>query len=94
MEASRFSTVNLRLSAVRKMMGELGSLGCLAEGGQPDDIPNIRLWGSRLDNWLSREQAKELLGRSRQVDPEGEARLSHPSPAGRLTYAYGTGWHH
>ena len=30
-------------------------------GGQPDRRPNIRQKGTRLGNWLTREQAKELL---------------------------------
>jgi hypothetical protein len=58
-EAFSPSTINVRLSAVRKLVGE-------ARRGQEEaasltDVPNIRKKGTRLGNWLTREQAKELL---------------------------------
>ena len=64
MESLPPSTINVRLSAVRKLVGEARHAGMI---GQEDaasltDIPNIRQKGIRLGNLLTREQAKELLG--------------------------------
>jgi site-specific recombinase XerD len=63
MEALSPSTINVRLSAVRKMVGEAKRAGLLAqeEAASLTDIPNIPQKGTRLGNWLIREQAKELL---------------------------------
>ena len=57
------STINVRLSAVRKMIGEARKNGMLGaeEAASLTDVPNIRQKGTRLGNWLTREQAKELL---------------------------------
>jgi integrase len=57
------STMNVRLSAVRKLIGEAKRNGILGaeEAAQMADIPNIRQQGTRLGNWLTREQARELL---------------------------------
>lgn len=57
------STVNVRLSAIRTMVGEARKNGMLSseEAAHLTDIPNIRQKGTRLGNWLTREQAKELL---------------------------------
>jgi integrase len=57
------STINVRLSAIRKLVGEArrnGMIG-LEEAANLTDIPNIRQKGTRLGNWLTREQVKELL---------------------------------
>jgi site-specific recombinase XerD len=63
MEALSPSTINVRLSAVRKMVDEARHAGMLGqeEAATLTDIPNIRQKGTRLGNWLTREQAKELL---------------------------------
>jgi integrase len=63
MEALSPSTINVRLSAVRKMIGEARRNGMIGqeEAASLTDIPNIRQKGIRLGNWLNREQAKELL---------------------------------
>jgi hypothetical protein len=63
MESLSPSTINVRLSAVRKMVGEARRAGMIGqeEAGSLTDIPNIRQKGTRLGNWLTREQAKELL---------------------------------
>jgi integrase len=63
MESLSPSTINVRLSAVRKMVGEARRAGMigLEEAASLTDIPNISQKGTRLGNWLSREQAKELL---------------------------------
>src|SRR5258707_9439588 len=57
------STINVRLSAIRKLVGEAlrnGMIG-LEEAANVSDVPNARQKGTRLGNWLTREQAKELL---------------------------------
>jgi len=63
MEALSPSTINVRLSAVRKMVGEARHAGMIGqeEAASLTDIPNIRQKGTRLGNWLTHEQAKELL---------------------------------
>ena len=57
------STINVRLSAVRKMVSEARRAGMLGaeEAANLTDVPNIRQKGTRLGNWLTKEQAKELL---------------------------------
>jgi integrase len=63
MESLSPSTINVRLSAVRKMVGEARHAGMIGqeEAASLTDIPNISQKGTRLGNWLNREQAKELL---------------------------------
>jgi integrase len=63
MEALSPSTVNVRLSAVRKMVSEARKNGLLGaeEAANLNGIPNIPQKGTRLGNWLTREQARELL---------------------------------
>src|SRR6202043_1824575 len=57
------STINVRLSAVRKMIGEARKNGMLEaeEAAHLTEVPNMSQKGARLGNWLTREQAKELL---------------------------------
>ncbi len=57
------STINVRLSAVRKLVAEARANGMLGveEAARLTDVPNIRQQGTRLGNWLTREQAKDLL---------------------------------
>ena len=57
------STINVRLSAIRKLVGEArgnGMIG-LEEAASLTDVPNVRQKGTRQGNWLTREQAKDLL---------------------------------
>ena len=57
------STVNVRLAAVRKMIAEAeaeGAIGAEA-AARLSGVPNVRQRGARLGNWLTREQARELL---------------------------------
>jgi site-specific recombinase XerD len=63
MEALAPSTVNVRLSAVRKLVAEArqNRLIGVEDAASLLEIPNIRQKGTRLGNWLTREQAKELL---------------------------------
>ncbi len=58
------STINVRLAAVRKLVAEARRNGILdaEQASQMADVPNVRLQGRRMGNWLTREQAKELLG--------------------------------
>jgi len=57
------STVNVRLSAARKLVEEARRNGMLGaeEAANLIDVPNVRQQGTRLGNWLTREQARELL---------------------------------
>jgi site-specific recombinase XerD len=57
------STINVRLSQVRKLVGEAHKNGMLGseEAEHLTGIPNIQQKGSRMGNWLTREQARELL---------------------------------
>jgi site-specific recombinase XerC len=63
MESLSPSTINVRLSAVRKMVGEARRADMIGqeEAASLTDIPNISQKGTRLGNWLTREQAKDLL---------------------------------
>jgi integrase len=57
------STINVRMSAIRKLVGEARQNGLigLEEAANLTDVPNVRQTGTRLGSWLTREQAKELL---------------------------------
>ena len=57
------STINVKLSAVRKLVDEAKRAGVLGaeEASQMSDIPNVGQRGTRLGNWLTKEQARELL---------------------------------
>lgn len=57
------STINVRLSAVRKLVNEAKRSGWVSaeEAAAMTDIPNVRQQGTRLGNWLTKEHARELL---------------------------------
>src|SRR4030088_855321 len=63
MEALSPSPINVRLSAGGQRGGEARRAGMIGqeEAASLTEIPNIRQKGTRLGNWLTREQAKELL---------------------------------
>ena len=63
MDALSPSTVNVRLSAVRKMVFEARKNGMIGaeEAANLTEVPNIPQKGTRLGNWLTRDQARELL---------------------------------
>ena len=63
MEKQSFQTVNIRLSAMRSLVTEAKRAGMLSseDAARLTDIPNIKQAGSRKGNWLTREQAKEIL---------------------------------
>lgn len=62
-ESLSASTINVRLSAIRKMAGEARRAGMLGaeEASNLTEVPNIRQKGTRMGNWLTKEQAKKLL---------------------------------
>lgn len=68
------STINVRLSAIRKLIGEARRNGMIGdeEVANLTDIPNVRQQGTRLGNWVTREQAKELLAVSNRTTLKGE----------------------
>jgi len=51
------------MSAIRKLVGKARQNGLigLEEAANLTDVPHVRQTGKRLGNWLTREQAKELL---------------------------------
>jgi hypothetical protein len=57
------STINVPLSALRKMATEARKIGVLSaeDAVSLTKIPNIWQKGTRLGNWLPKKQAKELL---------------------------------
>jgi site-specific recombinase XerD len=57
------STVNVKLSAVRKLVNEAKRAGAVSaeDAAQMTDVPNVRQQGTRLGNWLTKDQAKDLL---------------------------------
>ncbi len=63
MEKQSPSTVNIRLSAMRSLVAEARRADMLSseDASKLTDIPNIKQAGTRKGNWLTREQAKELL---------------------------------
>ena len=62
MESLCPSTINVRLSAVRKMVTEARRNGMIGheEAADLTDIPNIPQRGTRLGNWLTRDQARNF----------------------------------
>jgi integrase len=57
------STVNIRLSAMRSLVAEARRANLLSaeDAAKLTEIPNIKQAGTRKGNWLTREQAKEIL---------------------------------
>jgi len=57
------STINVRLAAIRNLIGEARRSGILdaEQAAQMTDVPNVRQQGTRMGNWLTREQTKDLL---------------------------------
>jgi len=86
MEALAPSTINVRLSAVRKLVAEARQNGLIGveDAASLSAVPNIRQKGTRMGNWLTREQAKGAAGRSRSLDSQGQAGLRDPGAVGRL----------
>jgi site-specific recombinase XerC len=57
------STINVQLSAIRKLVAEARRQGILDSetAASITDVPNVRQQGTHLGNWLNRPQAKELM---------------------------------
>lgn len=57
------STINVKLSAIRKLVEEARRAGVVSheEAAQMTDVPNVPQRGQRLGNWLTKQQARELL---------------------------------
>ena len=57
------STINVKLSAIRKLVDEAKRAGFIdaEQASQMSDVPNVAQRGARLGNWLTKEQARELL---------------------------------
>ena len=53
----------MKLSAIRKLVDEAKRAGFIdvEEASQMSDVPNVAQRGTRLGNWLTKEQARELL---------------------------------
>jgi site-specific recombinase XerD len=68
------STVNVRLSAVRKLISEARRHGILTteETESLSEIPNVRQQGVRMGNWLTLTQARELLAVPDRVTMKGK----------------------
>ena len=68
------STVNVRLAAVRKLVHEARKNGMLSaeEAASLTEVPNVRQQGTRLGNWLTKEQARELLAVPDRSTPKGK----------------------
>ena len=68
------SSINVRLSAIRKLVEEARKNGMLGaeEAAALSDLPNVRQQGIRLGKWLTREQAKQLLAVSDRSSLKGK----------------------
>ena len=60
-----------------------GMLG-VEEAANLTDVPNIRQQGTRLGNWLTREQTKEILAVPDRSTLKGKRDLRDPGASGRL----------
>jgi integrase len=62
------------LAAVRKLVSEARKNSMLTheEATNLTDIPNLREKGTRLGNWLTKEQARELLGEPDRATLKGK----------------------
>jgi len=84
MDALAPSPINVKLSAVRRLVGEARRNGLISaeDAANLSDIPNVRQRGNRLGNWLTREQAKEPVAGPGSLKPEREAGLRNPGLTG------------
>lgn len=57
------SSINLRLSAIRKLASEAAANGYLDANtaASIDQVPNVRLTGNRAGNWLTQAQTQALI---------------------------------
>ena len=63
MDGLAASTVNVKLAAARRLVSEARRNGLIGaeEASNLTDIPNVAQRGNRMGNWLTRDQAKDLL---------------------------------
>ena len=63
MQTQAASTVNIRLSAMRKLVAEARKNGMIGaeEAANLSEVPNIVQKGTRMGNWLTRDQTRALL---------------------------------
>lgn len=63
MDGLAASTVNVKLAAARRLVSEARQNGLVGaeEASNLSEIPNVAQRGNRMGNWLTRDQAKELL---------------------------------
>ena len=66
------ASVNLRLSAIRKLVAEAAENGRLDRGVAQSisSIKGLRQSGGRVGNWITKEQARELLATPDLATPE------------------------
>jgi hypothetical protein len=85
MDALAPSTINVKLSAVRRLVREARRNGLIGaeETANLSDIPNVRQRGNRLGDWLTREHERAAAG-SGSLDTERGAGLRDPGVAGGL----------
>ncbi len=71
---------------MRSLISESRRAGMLSseDADQLTDIPNIKQAGTRKGNWLTREQAKELLAVPDRTKLKGQTRLCDPVSSRRL----------
>lgn len=70
----RPASVNVRLSAIRKLAGEAAENGLLDRNVAQAivSLKGVRQAGTRAGNWLTREQARDLLARPEMQTLEGQ----------------------
>ncbi len=68
------STVNVRLSALRKLVTEVrrNAMPGAEEAVRLTDLPNLRQARVRLGNWLTKEQARDLLRAPNRTSLKGK----------------------
>lgn len=81
------STINVRLSAIRKLVIEARKITACSPPRRPATSLTSPTSGSGAPGWgtgLRKEQARELLAVPDRSTPKRQTRLRHPRPAGRL----------
>ena len=79
-------SINVRITAVRKLAVEAADNGLLAPelAAGITRIKGVRSKGVRLGNWLSMRQAQTLLNTPDATTKKGSARSRHPRRTSRL----------
>jgi hypothetical protein len=84
------STVNVRFSAIRKLIGEAQRNGIIGteEAANLAGVPNLSQKGTRRGNWLTRDQAREFLTVPNRVFQGSDAHTWRMNKAQESDYAY------